>query len=135
MALFQHYRTDLYPGSGRDSFYAGCHDSPFKITGDCGPRQRTMERTVGSRPDRENYLGPQFGGSIQTELTQFRKNHGITILQLVQDIHVTDSILTHFEHGTLRTCLESTKEKLASFYGEDAVKNLTVVEKGRRFGP
>ena len=39
----------MYPLSKDFYMYEGCHDSPFKLTGDCYPRQRAWERSHNSQ--------------------------------------------------------------------------------------
>jgi len=133
MALFQHYRTDLYPGSGRDSFYAGCHDSPAKITGDCYTRCLAQARTIGTRQYTIGAPKPRMEVT-DNELTQTRKAAGLTQSQLGARIGVCEATIRRFERGELQRCVRTTRNTLGKFYGEQAVQSLKVVRLGEKKG-
>ena len=50
--LINHDR-EMYPLSQDFYMYAGCHDSPFLVTGDCYKRQIAWERSIASQETAE----------------------------------------------------------------------------------
>ena len=124
--LIKHYRDDIYLGTDHDYVYAGCHDAPEMITGDCYARRLAMERTIGTRPYTVGLPEARIT-KPDSETATYRKAQGLTCRQLGMQLGLNWNTVSEFERGRLKRCMQKTWGALASFYGEDAVAELRVV--------